>query len=398
MWRGAVWKWPAMSDRGPEVLIVAASARGLAESAARAGYRVHAVDAYGDVDLLGCASTVALGRDRGEQWSAAGAASAATEIPCRHVAYGSNLENHPAAVGRLSAGRHLWGNGPEVLRRVRDPGLVADALRSAGLPSPRVSSAARRLGRSRRWLVKPRRSGGGHGIRALRPGEAVPRNRYAQERIDGVPGSITFVADGRSAVPLGLSLQLIGRSAFGADGFRYCGSILCGGPATLFDREGDLLESGAGVVSVISETFGLIGVNGIDFIARDGAPWVVEVNPRYSASMELVERAHDVSIFQLHADACAGRLPVRTPFGRPSRRVHGKAIIYAQRPVVVERPRRWRDPGIRDVPHAGERIERGRPICTVFAAAESPGACLAVLEARAAWVYSAGTRLARSAA
>lgn len=381
-----------------EVLLVAASARGLAESAARAGYRVHAVDAYGDVDLVACAGTVALGRDHGQKWSAEAAASAAAGIHCQHVAYGSNLENHPAAVRRLSTGRDLLGNGPDVLRRVRDPLLVAEALRSARLPAPRVGSTARDLGAARRWLLKPRQSGGGHGVRALRPGEAVPRSRYAQERIEGVPGSITFVADGRRAVPLGLSLQLVGRSAFGAAGFRYGGSILCGGPAPLFDREGDLLDSAAGVVGVISETFGLVGVNGIDFIARDGAPWVVEVNPRYSASMELVERAHDVSIFQFHADACAGRLPVRTPFGRPTRRVHGKAIVYARRPVVVGRLRRWRDPAIRDVPHAGERIQRGRPICTVFAAGESLGACLAVLEARAAWVYSAGTRLAWSAA
>jgi uncharacterized protein len=387
-----------MNDGGKEVLIVAASARGLAESAARAGYRVRAVDAYGDVDLAAHASTVALGRDLGRKWSAGTAAAAAAGIPCQNIAYGSNLENHPGVVGRLSAGRNLWGNSPEVLRRVRDPLLLAAALRSAGLPAPRVSSGAGHLGGSRRWLVKPRQSGGGHGIRALRPGQAVPRSRYAQERIDGAPGSITFVANGRRAVPLGLSLQLVGRSRFGADGFRYCGSILCGGPAPLFEREGDLFDSAAVVASVITETFGLVGVNGVDFVARDGAAWVVEVNPRYSASMELVERAHDVSIFQLHADACAGRLPSRTPFGRPSRRVHGKAIIYARRPVVVGRPRRWRDSSMRDVPHAGERIERGRPICTVFAAGESLRACVSVLEARAAWVYSAGTRLARSAA
>ena len=386
-----------MSELAREVLIVAASARGLAESAARAGYRVRAVDAYGDVDLLAHASTVAIRRDRGREWSAAPARGAAAARTSGAVAYGSNLENHPGAVARLASGRRLWGNEPEVLRRARDPILLADILRSQGLPAPRTSVATER-GALHGWLLKPRLSGGGHGIRPLRPGEQVPRTRYVQERIDGTPGSLTFVADGRRAVPLGLSLQLIGLPAFGASGFRYCGSVLCGGPAPLFEQEPTLLESAVAAATAATETFGLVGVNGIDFIARDGMAWVIELNPRYSASMELVERAHGVSIFKAHVDACTGRLPSRTPLRRPLRRVHGKAVIYTAESLIARRLRRWRDEAIRDVPHPGERIGRGRPICTVFAAAESVAACMAVLEARAAWVYSAGTRADRSAA
>ena len=386
-----------MSELAKDVLIVAASARGLAESAARAGYRVRAVDAYGDVDLLAHASTVALHRDRGREWSAAAAVAAAAAIPCGAVAYGSNLENHPSAVARLASGRRLWGNEPEVLRRARDPILLADVLRSRGLPAPRTAVAAKQ-GDQHGWLLKPRLSGGGHGIRPLRPGEEVPRTRYLQERIEGTPGSITFAADGRRAVALGLSLQLIGLPAFGAGGFRYCGSVLCGGPAPLFEQEPTLLESAVAAATAATETFGLVGVNGIDFIARDGVAWVIELNPRYSASMELVERAHGVSIFQTHVDACSGRLPSDVHLRRPLDRVHGKAVIYAAESLIARRLHRWRDEAIRDVPHPGERIGRGRPICTVFAAAESVAACMAVLEARAAWVYSAGTRADRSAA
>ena len=42
------------------------------------------------------------------------------------------------------------------------------------------------------------------------------------------------------------------------------------------------------------EEFDLVGVNGIDFVARDGLPYAIEVNPRWCASMELVERAHEI--------------------------------------------------------------------------------------------------------
>src|SRR5207249_309518 len=85
-------------------------------------------------------------------------------------------------------------------------------------------------------------------------------------------------------------------SAFGASGFRYCGSILVAPAQPLFGFACRL-------ASVVTEAFGLVGVNGIDFVARGDVPYAVEVNPRYCASMELVERARGISIFELHARA-----------------------------------------------------------------------------------------------
>ena len=156
--------------------------------------------------------------------------------------------------------------------------------------------------------MKPLRSGGGHGIRAVRHRARLPRGTYLQERIRGEPGSIVFVADGRRAVPLGVSRQLVGDPAFGGSGFRYSGSLLSGA-APVFEREPEIAAAAARLAGAVTEAFGLVGVNGIDFIARDGVPWPIEVNPRYTASMELVERAHGVSVFALHARACAGELP-----------------------------------------------------------------------------------------
>jgi predicted ATP-grasp superfamily ATP-dependent carboligase len=48
----------------------------------------------------------------------------------------------------------------------------------------------------------------------------VPRRGYVQERIDGVPGSVVFVAALGRAVVLGVSRQLVGEAAFGAAGYR----------------------------------------------------------------------------------------------------------------------------------------------------------------------------------
>jgi predicted ATP-grasp superfamily ATP-dependent carboligase len=208
--------------------------------------------------------------------------------------------------------------------------------------------------------------------------------------MEGIPGSITFVADGRRAVPLGLSRQLIGEQSFGAAGFRYCGSLLCGGPEPLFERERDLAQSAEALAAAATEAFGLTGVNGIDFVARDGVAWPLEVNPRYTASMELVERVHGVSIFGLHVEAYGGCLPTATPFGRPAPRVAGKAIVYAPGPVVMGHLRRWwSDASVRDVPRPGDRMAAGEPICTVFAEAGAEAACRQALAARTAAVYAA---------
>src|SRR5205085_2738731 len=130
-------------------------------------------------------------------------------------------------------------------------------------------------------------------------------------------------ADGRRAVPLGVSHALMGDSAFGASGFRYCGSILVAPAQPLFGFACRL-------ASVVTEAFGLVGVNGIDFVARGDVPYAVEVNPRYCASMELVERARGISIFELHARACAGELTDVEPAGPGQTELLGKAIVYAR--------------------------------------------------------------------
>jgi uncharacterized protein len=253
---------------------------------------------------------------------------------------------------------------------------------SGRVPSPRTATP---------WLRKPRRSGGGHGIRLWRPGMPVPPESYLQERIDGVPGSLVFAADGRRMVPLGISRQLVGERAFGASGFRYCGNVLGGPGVTLFGDDQRVLDTAVALADAVTEEFGLVGLNGLDFIARDGVAYPIEVNPRYSASMELIERAEGVSMFEIHVRACRGVLPRSHPLKRArTGAVHGKAIVFAHQVLTVGNTRRWlRDGGVRDVPHPGERIARGRPICTVLAQGATPDACHAALRRRAATIYRA---------
>jgi predicted ATP-grasp superfamily ATP-dependent carboligase len=373
-----------MPDGVRRLLVAGVTTRPLAVSAAGAGWSVTAADAFGDLDLRACADVlVPHGKDDG--FDPAAAVAATRGILADAVAYTSNFENHPAAIAELARDRRLLGNPAPVIRRARDHVQLMRTLRRLGFEVPMTRAAPPRIstGGTRHWLLKPRRSGGGHGTVPWRPGRPVARHQYLQERIPGAPGSIVFLADGRRSLVLGLSRQLVGRRAFGARGFRYCGSLMGSG---LFPAEEELRPCAEALAAAVTRAYGLVGLNGIDFIARAGVPWPIEVNPRISASMELLERGAGLPLFALHAAACDGRLPIAPP--RPFREVHGKAVVFARGDVRVDASRRWlMDPAMADIPHPGERIARGRPICTVFASAPDREACARALASKAAAVY-----------
>jgi len=374
------------------VLIAGVATRGLAESAARAGYEVVAVDGFGDLDLHAQAHAVLTARDGRGRFSTRLVAREARRVPCDAVAYVGPLENHPGSVRALAQGRDLWGNPPGVLTRARDPlrltaVLVARGILPPNLYTDRHHTPLPRPGRGR-WIVKPLASGGGHGIMRWRGGTRLPPGTYLQERIEGAPGSVVFAADGARSAPLGLTRMLVGERVFGAGGFRYCGSLLVG-RADAFDERLEGLA--AYIASTVTGVFRLRGVNGVDFVERGDTLYPIELNPRYTASMELVERAYGLSIFEIHARACRGELPAfDIAAARGSGRVLGKAIVYARRDVTMGDTRHWlEDEHLRDIPQPGERILRGRPICTVFASGRDANTCYDALVKRGQWIYRA---------
>ena len=388
------------------VLLAGLSTRAAAESAARAGFQVTSIDAFADLDQHPSVRALSVLRDFGRKFSPAAVTHAARGVTCDVVAYLSSFENHPRAVASLAAGRGLWGNPVDVLAMVRDPVRIAQAFARRGflVPAVRVDSAARARGREagggsdttgsratgRRWLVKPLASGGGQRVRPWRV-DTIPRRSYLQELVPGVSCSVVFVAAGGCAAVLGISRQLVGDAAFGARGYRYCGSILLGESELAEASVGRLASRAATLASAAAEAFGLVGVNGVDFIAHGTEPVPIEVNPRWCASMELVERAHGLSVFGAHARACASaRLPaVDVIAAARGAAAVGKAIVFARADAIVGDTRPWLDDvTVRDVPAPGERISAGQPVCTVFAGGRTQDECYRALVARADRVYA----------
>jgi predicted ATP-grasp superfamily ATP-dependent carboligase len=367
------------------ILLVSVSARMLAELATRDGYDVVALDRFGDVDLQRLCHSVSVLRDLGGRGGMGELVDAAEGIRADGLVYGAGLENRPDLVARLAAGRMLLGCAPETLRAVRDPAVLGASLSGAGFAYPRTFSAAQapvRADRARRWLRKPVRGGGGRGVREWRGGRLAD-GLVVQERISGLPCSAVAVADGRSAVLLGVSEQLVGRRALGARGFKWCGNVVP--PRLPADERRALTRIMQAICAHLAAAFGLRGVFGVDVVWDGARPWVVEVNPRPVASLETIEAVHRVRSFAAHVEACAGRLPSAgtTLLAEPARAA-GKAVLYATENVRMPDTKDWPARGIRDVPHAGEPIAAGRPICTLVAIGRSPEAALDDLEARAA--------------
>jgi predicted ATP-grasp superfamily ATP-dependent carboligase len=368
---------------GDYLLLTGASVRSAAFSALRAGLRPWCADLFADADLRLICQVLKVPAGCYPD----GLVELFATAPPGPWLYTGALENRPRLVDRLSRGRILWGNRGEVLRRVRSPFLLAECLKAAGLPHPVVRRSFP-LPSAGRWLAKPRDGAGGRGITFLRGKPVRRRGRwYFQQYIEGEAQSAIYRGDGERVRLLGVTRQLVGESWLHAGPFRYCGSI---GPLPLTRqlRRAYLLLGQSLVAG-----FGLRGLFGVDCVVRDGVPYPVEVNPRYTASMEVLEHALGVPLMALHRQVFD---PVPPSFKQ--RRVPGfvgKAILFARQALTfpaegpwsasLHRPANlWKLPAFADIPAPGTSITARRPVLTYFAQADSVAACLQALRQKAA--------------
>jgi len=306
--------------------------------------------------------------------------------PCPWI-YTGALENRPALLEQLAALRPLLGNPADVVRAVRDPFRLYDALSRNGLPALAVHQTKEPAPQDGRWMLKPWRGSAGRGI-CVWDGRA-PNLRdlnepcYFQQRAGGEPISGLFLAAGGATTLIGATEQWIGRPELSAKPFLYCGSI---GPLDLPD---DVLSQIAECGAKIASEFGLRGLFGIDFLQENAVAWPTEVNPRYTASVEIYERTMDLALLDWHIQACEAHSDseksyslaeqFRKTIAEARSTAHGrkaaKAIVYApfslRTPdlVTLEKSDKFASAGIKiaDRPAVDSPITEGAPICTLIA-------------------------------
>jgi predicted ATP-grasp superfamily ATP-dependent carboligase len=365
------------------LLIFGASARAAAFSALRAGLRPWCADLFADADLQAvCPAYRISPRDYPHAF-----VQAAQAAPPGPWMYAGGLENRPGLVRRLSRRRALWGNDAKALRGVRSRRALHALFQTAGVPCPDIHLRARDVPPTGHWLVKPRAASGGAGIRPWTGTGSVRTRRgvFFQQYIEGESCAAVYVGDGSRARLLGVTRQLVGINWLHARPFAYCGSIGPYRPSpslrSALEHLGNVLAGGAA----------LRGIFGVDFIERDDVAWPVEVNPRYTASVEVLEYAQGISALALHcqifdpASLSAGHAFPEPVSEGSATGVVGKAILFARAPVVFPCEGPWSAalgqppaelPEFADIPPSGERIDAGRPVLTFFTRADSERDCL----------------------
>ncbi len=316
-----------------------------------------------------------------------------------------SLENDPIGLKRLAAIRPLLGGPIDAIRAVRDWRILRDLAESSSLVFPETTDDPSRVPRDGSYIRKPRDGSGGIGIGLwFGPGldaetrdascESDRRPWIYQRRVEGRPVSALLLLDGLRCRILGATRQLIGLRDLGASQFGYAGNL---GPLRLPDGITERLERFG---CRITTEWGLRGLIGVDAIWADPEFAILEVNPRYTASVEVWERLTGVPVIELHCAACEqsarGRLSMHEPISMPNDVFLAKGVIYAEESGVFPDSGPWDEalagvdsvggidaPTWADIPWPGTPLTPGHPILTIFASGPDTRSCQNVLIDRA---------------
>jgi predicted ATP-grasp superfamily ATP-dependent carboligase len=193
------------------------------------------------------------------------------------------------------------------------------------------------------------------------------REFIAQEFIEGIPCSASVISSGEDAVAVALNEQLIGVPGLP---FAYCGNI-----TPFHSKFNDEMIRYAKQIAI---EFGLVGSNGVDFIQTKKGIVVIEVNPRFQGSMDTVEPAFGINIFDAHVKSFSGELPEV----RESTCFAAKSIVYANKKTVISQKvsdalKGCMEKGrAADVPRSGTVVLQDEPVSTMLETARSRSAVL----------------------
>src|SRR5262249_40439035 len=155
---------------------------------------------------------------------------------------------------------------------------------------------------------------------------------------------------------LGITRQLVGLEPVHVPRFTWCGSIT---PVSLPSAVVDQIRA---IGALFAGKAQLRGLFGCDFLVNDEQAWLTEINPRYTASVELIEHALRQPLLDWHRRACESFSKAGRSFAVPwddctlvscepnAARVLGKIVLYAGSDSVapelsrfVCRPSAWLD-------------------------------------------------------
>ena len=340
----------------PIVIVAAYSARALASSATRAGFAPLSIDVFGDDDTREMSfASVKLDGGLSEGLTLDKLVCAVEMLISAHdpvgLIYGAGFEHQPEIIAAIARRTRIFGNRAETLKRAKDPVALARVCEANGVRHPRVTFAP--PDEPERWLLKRQGAAGGAHIVVAHEASGVSPDCYYQLRVTGESISVLFLASEKTTEIIGLSMQWTAPTP--ALRFRY------GGAAGPVDIDPAQAEEIARSVAAIASELNLVGLNSADFLISADAVWLIEINPRPGATLDVFE-SDEAPLFAHHITACEGRLTRASP-GLP---IKAAEIVYAPSDIMAPEGWNWPDWAVDRSP-AGTCIAAGDPVCTVLA-------------------------------
>ncbi|HOI14384.1 MAG TPA: ATP-grasp domain-containing protein [Methanoculleus sp.] len=342
------------------VLVAGFATRHVAQSAYRAGYTVYAVDHFCDQDLGWCTEECLSFDELAEL------PDKITELAARHPVDALVVASGAETIGTAIP---LCGTPPAKVERFLDKLEIQRFFEGLEVPVPPLAASDRFP-----VMVKPRRGAGGWRNAVVRAEEELRRWEeawpdvpyIAQDLVDGVPSSVSCVADGRRARAIAVNRQILRGNGESAHGFA--------GSVTPFSHP--LAAEMVACAERICAASGCVGSVGVDFMAGE-KPWAIEINPRFQATLDTVEMAIEQSVFAMHMDACRGVIPAAMP---AARRVAVRRILFAERDMRLDADLSALAPRIADIPWPGTEFEEGHAVVSVYGCGATEAAAYTDLE------------------
>ena len=192
-------------------------------------------------------------------------------------------------------------------------------------------------------------------------------NYILQEYIEGTNVSSSVLSSHDEQKNL-INSRLITAHDLGNDSYEYSGNILPldENSFRMFNdnqteiNADELNDEMKNTSEDLIKQFNLIGSNGVDYILdKYGELKIIEINPRFQGTYELVENSLDINLLDAHIKACEGEI-IDIP--NPSQ-YSIKKIIYARKQVNIGN---LNIPNVYDIPYEGVKIEKDQPLVTII--------------------------------
>ncbi|PPD29379.1 MAG: ATP-dependent carboxylate-amine ligase [Methylomonas sp.] len=331
-----------------KILVIARSARMLAQLAVWAGNAPIAIDCFADTDTQALALESIKVNSLGLADLHVAVESVAGRHGLTHVIYGSGFEEHIDSLRYLQTRFVVLGNSAELMRRLQDKQAFFGQLEQLGICYPH--SVFSTPSDDADWLIKPVCGEGGAGISIFAKVDVVDRQDvYWQRRLDGEVYSVLFVASQGRVKLLGFNRQW----PVDADAGDFVFSGICNHAELAPGKRSLLAEWFEKLVGV----YPLQGLGSLDFILHEQQCYLLEINARIPASAQL----YGQSMLALHCQACAGvldEIEAVEPLGYQ--------VVFAAQDTVIPAGMIWPDCAI-DRPADGAFVGKGEPVCSIIA-------------------------------